>query len=93
MDLCVEYSSIFATVAGIKFYSGLQHLHPMMHVVLRREPNNVKDRNAYIVATKAGVILGHLDRRTAAVLTPIVQRMTQLHIKRYVLASYYQPHM
>lgn len=59
----MEYCSFTANVCGIKFYSGLQELHPMMHVRLIREPSNHVDSNAVIVKTRNGRTLGHVERK------------------------------
>ena len=44
----------------------------MMNVRLRREPGNVYDANAILVHLKSGEILGHLEKRYAHVLAPIM---------------------
>jgi phosphohistidine swiveling domain-containing protein len=40
----------------------------MMHVRMRREPSNHVDSNAVLIVNKNGNILGHLERKVAAVL-------------------------
>ena len=77
-----EYCSFHVNVTGIKFYPGLPELYPMMHVRLRREEFNHFDNNAIVVITTSGSILGHLERKTAAVLAPIMDGLPEILIKR-----------
>ena len=57
---------------GVKFYDGVSELHPLMHVRLRRDCSNPADLNAVQVRTKAGKVLGHLERKVAALVAPII---------------------
>ncbi len=43
----------------------------MMHVKLARELHNPKDENSIVIITQSGQVLGHLERKAAAVLAPI----------------------
>ena len=57
----------------------------MMPVRLVREPSNHVDSNAITVHTSSGRILGHVEKRIAAVIGPIMDRMpVSLSIKRYL---------
>ena len=54
----------------------------MMRVLLEREPENVHDTN-FIVAKvcDTGTMLGHLDRKTAAVIAPLLDNYPGLILK------------
>lgn len=67
-----EYCSCSVLVNGIKFYNGLAKLHTMMNVYLKREPSNVHDSNSILVMLKSGEILGHLEKKYASVLAPVM---------------------
>ena len=77
-----EYCSMYANVTGIKFYHGVQELHPFLHVRVKREAFNPYDRNAVEVIAPSGSTLGHLERKTAAVLAPIMDALPEILIKR-----------
>ena len=79
-----EYCSFHANVTGIKFYSGINELHPMMHARLGREELNPFDSKSVLVFTFSGNVLGHLEKKTAAVIAPIMDTMPlgELQIKR-----------
>ena len=83
-----EYCSILANIMGIRFYSGFPELQPMLHVILRREPSNIVDSNAILVITKSGKILGHIEKKIAAVLASIFDNLPELFIKRYEVDQY-----
>lgn len=49
----------------------------MMHLRLSREPHNIKDVNSILVSTELGKVLGHLQRKVAAVLPPIMDLLPE----------------
>jgi hypothetical protein len=67
-----EYCSLSCNVVGVKFYDGINELHSLMHARLFREPSNPKDCNAVFVKTKSMKILGHLEAKTAALISPLM---------------------
>ena len=74
-DYSVDYCPLNVLVMGVKFYPGECCIKPIMRVLLVRERENYYDRNAVLVKcfdTKRD--LGHLDKRTAAVIVPIMDR-------------------
>lgn len=72
IEYAIEYCSFTAKVMGIKFYTGLGKLHSMMNVCVTREFGNVHDVNAILVQLKSGETLGHLEKKYASVLAPIM---------------------
>ncbi len=44
----------------------------MMHVNLAWELRNPKDENSIVIITQSSQVLGHLERKVATVLTPIM---------------------
>ena len=68
----VEYCPFTANAIGIEFYEGLAKLHSMMNVRVKRESENVHVANAIVVELKSGEMLGHLEKRYARVLAPIM---------------------
>ena len=56
----------------------------MMHVKLAREPHNPKDENSIVIITQSGQVLGHLERKAAAVLAPIMDLLPEMIIKWFV---------
>ena len=54
---------------GIKFYHGVVRMSSMMHVYLERETHNHFDHNSIL---KSGEMLGHLERKVADVLAPLM---------------------
>ncbi len=64
-----EYCSISANVTGVKFNPGIEELHSTVHVKLAKNP---KDENSILTITQSGQVLGHLERKVAAVLAPIL---------------------
>ena len=71
-DDCKEYCSVTANVMGIKFYRGVVRMSSMMHVYLERETHNQFDHNSIRVVLKSGEMLGHLERKVADVLAPLM---------------------
>ena len=63
---------------GIKFYDGLAHLQPLQPVLLERDYTNLHDSNSIsvkIVLLNRSAKLGHLERKVAAVLAPLMDSM------------------
>ena len=84
-DDCKEYCSVTANVMGIKFYHGVVRMSSMMHVYLERETHNQFDHNSIRVVLKSGEMLGHLERKIADVLAPLMDlRIAGFAIKTYV---------
>lgn len=71
----VECYSILTDAMGVKFYEGLAELHPLKHVRLCREPDNSFDSNSILVKTKSGKVLGHVAKKVAGLLAPIMDSM------------------
>lgn len=79
------YCSSEANATGIKFYEGQHHLEPLRQVILRRDRNNVHDKNAIEVLLqlrtaqapdgKKIVKLGHLERRVAPAVTKLLNNL------------------
>lgn len=67
-----EYCSLSCNVMGVKFYDGGSELHSLMHVRLCRELTNHADYNAIRIVTPSGKILGHLEKKIAAFIAPIM---------------------
>ena len=73
-DRWKELLSIECHVAGIMFYKGRETLQPLMKVKLLRE-NNPHDPNSIMVpAAVEGRQLGYVDRDTAKVLCPVMDK-------------------
>ena len=82
-DDCKEYCSVTANVMGIKFYHGVVRMSSMMHVYLERETHNHFDHNSIL---KSGEMLGHLERKVADVLAPLMDlRIAGFAIKCLIL--------
>ena len=81
-DMEVDYCSFETNIVGVLFYPGLVEIKPMMRVLLEREPENVHDPN-FIVAKVCDTrtMLGHLDRKTAAVIAPLLDNYPGLILK------------
>ena len=81
-DDCNEYCSVTTNIMGIKFYHGVVRMSSMMHVYLERETHNQFDHNSIRVVLKSGEMLGHLERKVADVLAPLMD--LRIAIKTYV---------
>lgn len=73
----VDFCSLKSLIVGVTFYSGATagRIAPKMEVKLVREESNRYDCNAVLaicVCTKK--VLGHLDKSTAAIIAPIIDR-------------------
>ena len=73
----IDYCSIEANIVGVKFYPGIYEIAPMLRVRLVRELDNKHDKNSIVAQfLDSGTMLGHLDRRTASVVAPIMDTLT-----------------
>ena len=78
----VDYCSFEAHIVGVKFYPGLVEIKPIMQVLLEREPENTYDENSIVAKVhNSGMMLGHLDRKTAAVIAPLLDNHPGLILK------------
>ena len=78
----VDYCSFEANIVGVMFYPGQVEIKPMMRVLLEREPENVHDTNSIVAKVlDSGTMLGHLDRKTAAVIAPLLDNHPGLILK------------
>ena len=78
----VDYCSFEAHIVGVKFCPGLAEIKPMMRVLLECEPENTYDENSIVAKVHdSGMMLGHLDRKTAAVIAPLLDNHPGLILK------------
>lgn len=59
-------------ITGIKFYDGFLKVASFMPVRLVREPGNHHDCDALLAVLETGTVLGHLDKKSAAILAPLM---------------------
>ena len=72
-DNYVDYCSFEALITGVKFYAGECEIRPMLRVLLVRDHGNGYDDNAVMAkALDSRMVIGHLDKKTAAVVAPII---------------------
>lgn len=64
------YGSMDNKIVGVRYYNGIAT--PGELVVLRREPNNMYDRNAIRVDNVMGAQIGHMPRKVVEKLAPYI---------------------
>ncbi|KAK5166897.1 uncharacterized protein LTR77_007626 [Saxophila tyrrhenica] len=69
-DQLFYYGELAAKVVGVQYYRG--HANQGEQILMRREPGNPFDSNAIRIDNVAGVQIGHIPRRIAAKLTPLI---------------------
>lgn len=73
-----HYGDLHNKVVGVRFYNG--YASAGEQVMLRREPGNPYDSNAIRVDNIAANQIGHIPRRVAAKLAPLMDR-SSLHVE------------
>lgn len=64
------YGSMDNKIVGVRYYNGIATSGEL--VVLRREPNNMYDRNAIRVDNVMGVQIGHMPRKVVEKIAPYI---------------------
>ena len=75
---------------GITFYDGFAYLQPLQAVKLERDCSCSQDPNSIwvkLMLLNRTVVLGHIERRVAAALAPLMDGFPGLIIRRFILAS------
>ena len=73
-DSWKELVSVEAYVTGTMFYGGRENLRPLLKAMLWREKENPHDCNAIMVLVPEEQQLGYLQRDTAKVLAPLMDK-------------------